>query len=100
MNILSCTASPTSYETPGTTDETLWTDETAPGLDAYRISKTIAEKAANGPSGFFSGTASIEGNSMVGWFIQRPFPIGGGGPLLLSCAARKSLESGGALSAH
>jgi nucleoside-diphosphate-sugar epimerase len=39
------TSSPTAYTTPGITDETLWTDETVPGLDAYRVSKTIAEKA-------------------------------------------------------
>jgi len=40
------TASPTSYAEPGTTDETLWTDPDAPGLDAYRRSKTRAELAA------------------------------------------------------
>jgi nucleoside-diphosphate-sugar epimerase len=39
-------ASPTSYREPGITDETLWTDPNAPGLDAYRRSKTLAEKAA------------------------------------------------------
>jgi nucleoside-diphosphate-sugar epimerase len=39
-------ASPTSYREAGVTDETLWTDPAAPGLDAYRRSKTLAELAA------------------------------------------------------
>ncbi len=39
-------ASPTSYREPGVTDEELWTDPEAPGLDAYRRSKTLAERAA------------------------------------------------------
>lgn len=40
------TASPTSYETDGVTDETLWTDLSAPDLIPYRRSKTAAELAA------------------------------------------------------
>jgi dihydroflavonol-4-reductase len=40
------TASPTSYTEDGVTDETLWTDPDAPGLPAYRRSKTLAERAA------------------------------------------------------
>jgi nucleoside-diphosphate-sugar epimerase len=40
------TASPTDYREPGVTDETLWTDPEAPGIDAYRRSKTLAELAA------------------------------------------------------
>jgi nucleoside-diphosphate-sugar epimerase len=39
-------ASPTSYAEAGVTDETVWTDPDAPGLDAYRRSKTLAEQAA------------------------------------------------------
>ena len=39
-------ASPTSYREPGVTDEELWTDPEAPGLDSYRRSKTLAERAA------------------------------------------------------
>jgi dihydroflavonol-4-reductase len=39
-------ASPTSYREPGVTDETLWTDPEAAGLDEYRRSKTLAERAA------------------------------------------------------
>ncbi|WP_372665852.1 NAD-dependent epimerase/dehydratase family protein [Amycolatopsis kentuckyensis] len=39
-------ASPTSYETDGVTDETLWTDLSAPELIPYRRSKTAAELAA------------------------------------------------------
>jgi dihydroflavonol-4-reductase len=39
-------ASPTSYGDDGVTDETLWTDPDAPGLPAYRRSKTLAEQAA------------------------------------------------------
>jgi nucleoside-diphosphate-sugar epimerase len=39
-------SSPTSYAEPGTTDEELWTDPDAPGLDEYRRSKTLAELAA------------------------------------------------------
>jgi dihydroflavonol-4-reductase len=39
-------ASPPSYREDGVTDETLWTDPDAPGLDAYRRSKTVAERAA------------------------------------------------------
>jgi nucleoside-diphosphate-sugar epimerase len=39
-------ASPTSYREPGVTDETLWTDPDAPGIDAYRRAKTLAERAA------------------------------------------------------
>jgi nucleoside-diphosphate-sugar epimerase len=39
-------ASPTSYREAGVTDETLSTDPGAPGLDAYRRSKTLAELAA------------------------------------------------------
>jgi dihydroflavonol-4-reductase len=42
------TASPTSYADDGITDETLWTDADAPGLPAYRRSKTLAERAAWG----------------------------------------------------
>jgi dihydroflavonol-4-reductase len=38
-------ASPSSYTTDGTTDETLWTVD-APELPAYRRSKTLAERAA------------------------------------------------------
>ena len=38
--------SPTSYREPGVTDEALWTDPDADGLDAYRRSKTLAEQAA------------------------------------------------------
>jgi nucleoside-diphosphate-sugar epimerase len=40
------TSSPSSYRTPGVTDETLWTDPNDPSLDAYRRSKTLAELAA------------------------------------------------------
>ena len=39
-------ASPTSYADDSVTDETLWTDPDAPGLPAYRRSKTLAEQAA------------------------------------------------------
>jgi nucleoside-diphosphate-sugar epimerase len=39
-------ASLTDYRDPGVTDETLWTDPDAPGLDAYRRSKTLAELEA------------------------------------------------------
>jgi nucleoside-diphosphate-sugar epimerase len=39
-------ASHADYREPGETDETLWTDPDAPGLDAYRRSKTLAERAA------------------------------------------------------
>jgi dihydroflavonol-4-reductase len=39
-------ASPTSYRVPGVTDETLWTDPEAAGIDEYRRSKTLAELAA------------------------------------------------------
>ncbi|MBN3728373.1 NAD-dependent epimerase/dehydratase family protein [Burkholderia sp. Ac-20379] len=39
-------ASPVSYEQEGETDETLWTDASAPGLLPYRRSKTLAEQAA------------------------------------------------------
>lgn len=39
-------ASPSSYASEGVTDETLWTDLDAPGLPAYRRSKTAAERAA------------------------------------------------------
>lgn len=39
-------SSPVSYEEEGVTDETLWTDADAPGLTAYRRSKTLAERAA------------------------------------------------------
>ncbi len=39
-------ASFTDYRDPGVTDETLWTDPDAPGLGAYRRSKTLAELAA------------------------------------------------------
>ncbi|MEO3857400.1 NAD-dependent epimerase/dehydratase family protein [Acrocarpospora sp. B8E8] len=40
------TASPSSYATEGTTDETLWTDPDDPALIPYRRSKTLAERAA------------------------------------------------------
>ncbi|HVQ50194.1 MAG TPA: NAD-dependent epimerase/dehydratase family protein [Mycobacterium sp.] len=40
------TASPSSYRDDGISDETLWTDPEAPGLQAYRKSKTLAERAA------------------------------------------------------
>jgi len=40
------TASPSSYRDEGINDETLWTDPDAPGLQAYRRSKTLAERAA------------------------------------------------------
>ncbi|GAA1360686.1 NAD-dependent epimerase/dehydratase family protein [Streptomyces beijiangensis] len=40
------TASPSSYATEGTTDETLWTDPDDPTLIPYRRSKTLAERAA------------------------------------------------------
>jgi len=40
------TASPSSYRDEGISDETLWTDPDAPGLQAYRRSKTLAERAA------------------------------------------------------
>lgn len=39
-------SSPTSYAEPGITDETLWTDPDAPEIDAYRRSKTLAERSA------------------------------------------------------
>lgn len=39
-------ASPSSYATAGTTDETLWTDPEDPDLIPYRRSKTVAERAA------------------------------------------------------
>src|SRR5262245_58677526 len=39
-------ASPTSYGDDSVTDESLWTDPDAPGLPAYRRSKTLAEQAA------------------------------------------------------
>jgi dihydroflavonol-4-reductase len=39
-------ASPMSYSEDGVTDETLWTDADAPGLPAYRRSKTVAEQTA------------------------------------------------------
>ncbi len=39
-------ASPSRYTEDGVTDETLWTDPNAPGLSAYRKSKTLAELAA------------------------------------------------------
>ena len=51
------TASPSSYRDEGISDETLWTDPETPGLQAYRKSKTLAERAAwafmetaNGPT--------------------------------------------------
>ncbi len=40
------TSSPMSYAVEGVTDETLWTDPDAPGIGAYRKSKTVAERAA------------------------------------------------------
>jgi dihydroflavonol-4-reductase len=40
------TASPSSYEDEGVTDETLWTDPDDPTLIPYRRSKTVAERAA------------------------------------------------------
>ena len=40
------TASPSSYRDEGVSDETLWTDPDAPGLPAYRRSKTLAEQSA------------------------------------------------------
>jgi nucleoside-diphosphate-sugar epimerase len=40
------TASPSSYRDEGVSDETLWTDPATPGLQAYRKSKTLAERAA------------------------------------------------------
>jgi dihydroflavonol-4-reductase len=40
------TASPTSYRDDSISDETVWTDPGAPGLSAYRRSKTMAERAA------------------------------------------------------
>ncbi|MBM7789214.1 NAD-dependent epimerase/dehydratase family protein [Tenggerimyces flavus] len=39
-------ASPSSYNTEGVTDETLWTDPDDPTLIPYRRSKTAAERAA------------------------------------------------------
>lgn len=39
-------ASPTSYAEGGSSDESLWTDPDAPGVIAYRRSKTLAERAA------------------------------------------------------
>ncbi|HEX4226729.1 MAG TPA: NAD-dependent epimerase/dehydratase family protein [Pseudonocardiaceae bacterium] len=39
-------ASPSSYQTDGVTDETLWTDPDDPALIPYRRSKTVAERAA------------------------------------------------------
>lgn len=39
-------ASPSSYDTDGVTDETLWTDPEDPTLIPYRRSKTAAERAA------------------------------------------------------
>jgi dihydroflavonol-4-reductase len=39
-------SSPLSYRTPGVTDEHLWTDPDAPGIDTYRRSKTLAERTA------------------------------------------------------
>jgi nucleoside-diphosphate-sugar epimerase len=52
-------ASPTSYREPGVTDETLWTDSDAPGLDAYRRSKTLAEQAAWAFIGETGGPTSL-----------------------------------------
>jgi dihydroflavonol-4-reductase len=40
------TASPSSYRDEGVSDETVWTDADAPGMPAYRRSKTLAERAA------------------------------------------------------
>jgi dihydroflavonol-4-reductase len=40
------TASPSSYRDEGISDETLWTDPETPGLQVYRKSKTLAERAA------------------------------------------------------
>jgi nucleoside-diphosphate-sugar epimerase len=40
------TASPSSYRDEGISDETLWTDPETPGVQAYRRSKTLAERAA------------------------------------------------------
>ena len=39
-------ASPSSYATEGSTDETLWTDQDDPTLIPYRRSKTVAERDA------------------------------------------------------
>ncbi|MFD4749808.1 NAD-dependent epimerase/dehydratase family protein [Streptomyces rubiginosohelvolus] len=39
-------ASPSSYAEEGVTDETLWTGPDDPTLSPYRLSKTVAEKAA------------------------------------------------------
>jgi nucleoside-diphosphate-sugar epimerase len=39
-------ASPSSYAEEGVTDETLWTDPADPTLSPYRLSKTVAERAA------------------------------------------------------
>ena len=40
------TASPSSYQDEGVSDETLWTDPDTTGLPAYRRSKTLAEQSA------------------------------------------------------
>lgn len=40
------TSSHTDYRTRGTTDELLWTDPDAEGIDVYRRSKTLAEREA------------------------------------------------------
>jgi dihydroflavonol-4-reductase len=39
-------SSPASYRDDSVTDETLWTDPDAPGVDGYRRSKTLAELAS------------------------------------------------------
>jgi nucleoside-diphosphate-sugar epimerase len=39
-------SSPTSYREDSVTDESLWTDADAAGIDGYRRSKTLAEQAA------------------------------------------------------